>query len=69
MNFYIDSIKENIGSIIYLLKENYMNKINPFLEKEAISVEKFSSVDDYSPKPYDKMTTSPYTKTRIILMN
>ena len=46
-----------------------MNKINPFYEKDAISVEKFASVDDYSPKAYDKHTTSPYTKTRIILLN
>lgn len=46
-----------------------MNKINPFYEKDAISVEKFASVDDYSPKSYDKHTTSPYTKTRIILLN
>ena len=46
-----------------------MNKINPFYEKEAIPVEKFVSVDEYSPKPYNKNTTSPYTKTRIILLN
>ena len=46
-----------------------MNKINPFYEKDAISVEKFASIDDYSPKAYDKLTTSPYTKTRIILLN
>lgn len=46
-----------------------MNKINPFYENNAISVDKFASVDDYSPKPYDKLKTSPYTKTRIILLN
>lgn len=46
-----------------------MNKINPFLEKNAIPVEKFSSVNDYSPIPYDKNKTSPFTKTRIILLN
>lgn len=46
-----------------------MNKINPFLEKKAISVDKFVSVNDYSPKPYNKATTSPFTKTRIILLN
>lgn len=46
-----------------------MNKINPFLEKNAVDVEKFSSVDDYSQKAYNKNTTSPYTKTRIILVN
>lgn len=46
-----------------------MNKINPFLEKNAKPVGNFASVSDYSPKPYDKLTTSPYTKTRIILLN
>jgi len=46
-----------------------MNKVNPFLEKEAIPIDKFISVDEYSPKPYDKLKTSPYTKTRIILLN
>lgn len=46
-----------------------MNKVNPFYEKNAISVDKFLSVSDYSPKAYDKLTTSPYTKTHIILLN
>lgn len=46
-----------------------MNKVNPFEEKNAISVDKFVAVDDYSPIPYDKKSTSPYTKTRIILLN
>lgn len=46
-----------------------MNKINPFYEKKAISVGEFSSVRDYSPKAYDKNKTSPWTKTRIILLN
>ncbi len=46
-----------------------MNKINPFFEKNAIAVGDFASVQDYSPIPYDKNTTSPYTKTRIILLN
>lgn len=46
-----------------------MNKINPFLEEDAIPVGEFVSVSDYSPTPYDKHTTSPYTKTRIILLN
>ena len=45
-----------------------MNKVNPFEEKNAISVDKFVAVDDYSPIPYDKKSTSPYTKTRIILL-
>lgn len=46
-----------------------MEKINPFFEKNAVKVEKFVSVDDYCPKSYDKNKTSPYTKTRIILLN
>lgn len=46
-----------------------MNKINPFLEKKAVPVTKFVSVDKYSPKPYNKETASPYTKTRVILLN
>lgn len=46
-----------------------MNKINPFLERKAIPIDKFISTDDYSPTPYDKNKTSPYTKTRIILLN
>ena len=46
-----------------------MNKVNPFLEKNAVPVDKFVSVSEYSPKPYDKLKTSPYTKTRIILLN
>ncbi len=46
-----------------------MNKVNPFLEKNAIGVDKFVSVSDYCPKAYDKKKTSPYTKTRIILLN
>lgn len=46
-----------------------MNKVNPFYEKGALPVEKFASVQDYSPIPYDKKTVSPYTKTRIILLN
>lgn len=54
---------------IYFDKEINMNKINPFYEKNAISVEKFMAVSDYSLDAYDKQITSPYTKTRIILMN
>lgn len=46
-----------------------MNKVNPFLEKNTIPVDKFVSVSEYSPKPYDKTKTSPFTKTRIILLN
>lgn len=46
-----------------------MSKVNPFLEKNAKPVGEFVSVSDYSPTPYNKTTTSPYTKTRIILLN
>lgn len=46
-----------------------MNKINPFTEKNAAPVDKFMSVEEYSPKPYDKKKASPYTKTRVILLN
>jgi len=46
-----------------------MKKVNPFLEKDAIAIDKFLSVEDYSPRAYNKDKTSPYTKTRVILMN
>ena len=46
-----------------------MNEVNPFYEKNAVPVNGFASVTDYSPVPYDKNTASPYTKTRIILLN
>ena len=46
-----------------------MNKVNPFYEKGAVSVEKFVAVDDYALKAYNKETADPYTKTRIILLN
>lgn len=46
-----------------------MNKVNPFYEKNAVPVDGFASVADYSPVPYDKNAASPYTKTRIILLN
>ena len=46
-----------------------MNKVNPFYEKNAVPVDGFASVADYSPVPYDKKAASPYTKTRIILLN
>lgn len=54
---------------IGVIKEKKMNKVNPFLEKKAIPVDKFISISDYSPKPYNKKKTLPYTKTRIILLN
>lgn len=47
-----------------------MQKINPFTEKNAIGIEKsyepYAKIGNYS---YDKATASPYTKTRVILMN
>lgn len=46
-----------------------MKKVNPFYEKNATPVNDFLSVEDYSPRPYDKKSVSPYTKTRIILLN
>lgn len=47
-----------------------MKKVNPFLEKAAISVDgKFKDWQELNLKPYDKTTTKPYTKTRLILMN
>ncbi len=46
-----------------------MNKVNPFLESNAIEVGKFVSVDEYSPHAYNKDMISPYTKTRVILLN
>lgn len=51
------------------IKEKKMNKINPFLEKKAVPVTNFVSISDYAVSPYDKKVTSPYTKTRIILLN
>lgn len=46
-----------------------MKTKNPFLEKGCDIESSFQSWQDLALKPYDKMTTSPYTKTRIILMN
>lgn len=46
-----------------------MNKINPFYEKDAVAVGDFVSVGDYASKPYDKKSATPYTKTRVILLN
>ena len=47
-----------------------MQKINPFNEQNAIPIEKsyepYAKIGNYS---YDKTTASPYTKTRVILMN
>ena len=47
-----------------------MKKVNPFKEANAISPDfTFKDWKQLCPKPYDKKTASPYTKTRVILMN
>ena len=47
-----------------------MKKVNPFLEKQTISPDgNFREIKELSLVPYDKKTASPYTKTRMILMN
>lgn len=47
-----------------------MKKINPFYEEKAVPVDgTFKELKCLSLKPYNKDTASPYTKTRMILMN
>ena len=47
-----------------------MKKANPFYEDRAIPVEQtFRNWNELNSKPYNKKTASPYTKTRVILMN
>ena len=47
-----------------------MKKVNPFNEEKAIPVENsYKNWSELNLKPYDKNKTSPYTKTRVILMN
>ena len=47
-----------------------MKKVNPFYEEKAVPVDgTFKELKCLSLKPYDKDTASPYTKTRMILMN
>lgn len=47
-----------------------MKKVNPFEEKDFIPVEgTYKNWQELATKPYDKKTASPYTKTRVILMN
>ena len=47
-----------------------MKKVNPFEEENAIPVEDtYKDWKQLNLKPYDKNTASPYTKTRVILMN
>lgn len=43
--------------------------MNPFLEKARGINKQFQNWAQLYPKPYDKRTVDPYTKTRIILMN
>ncbi len=46
-----------------------MKKVNPFFEKRAVPVGEFRSWDELNSAPYDKRKASPYTKTRVILLN
>lgn len=47
-----------------------MKKVNPFEEKNYIPVDgTFKNWQELNSKPYDKKKASPYTKTRVILMN
>lgn len=50
-------------------KEIIMKKTNPFYEENAIPVSEFRDWSAMTLKPYNKNTASPYTKTRVILMN
>ncbi|MBR2053867.1 MAG: hypothetical protein IJ968_03120, partial [Clostridia bacterium] len=43
--------------------------MNPFLEKYQRVDEKLLNWCEMTPKPYDKYTVDPYTRTRVILMN
>ncbi len=47
-----------------------MKKVNPFYEKNYIPAEEgFKNWQELNSKSYDKSTASPYTKTRVILLN
>ena len=53
-------------SLVIILTEGNMNP----LEYKTKDIDKyFISLNELYPKPYKKDTTSPYTKTRVILMN
>lgn len=53
-------------SLVIILMEGNMNP----LEYKTKDIDKyFISLNELYPKPYKKDTTSPYTKTRVILMN
>ena len=43
--------------------------MNPFLEKYQRVDERLLNWCEMTPKPYDKYTVDPYTRTRVILMN
>ncbi len=43
--------------------------MNPFLEKTKRIDDHLMNWKDLTPKPYDKYTVDPYTRTRVILMN
>ena len=43
--------------------------MNPFLEKYQRLDERLINWCQMTPKPYDKYTVDPYTRTRVILMN
>ncbi len=43
--------------------------MNPFLEKGCLLDEQLMNWCDLTPRPYDKHTVNPYTRTRVILMN
>ena len=47
-----------------------MKQINPFEEKNAVPIDgTYKDWKQLNLKPYDKIKASPYTKTRVILMN
>ena len=47
-----------------------MKKVNPFYEKNLVPVENtYKNWKELSSKPYNKKVATPYTKTRVILMN
>ena len=42
---------------------------NPFEQRPSAKAQAFMDWNTMYPRPYDKHTVNPYTKTRIILMN
>ena len=43
--------------------------MNPFEFDSPIKGQDYYNWENIYPRPYDKRTTNPYTKTRVILMN